>query len=681
MLDGVTIDSTVVGGPAHNSGQLTHGDTVVSIDGQGVTAANIRDLLVGSDVPGSEVVLEVEKRTTSDRWGGGKIFVSLRRMDAGVLGDKRAMFEIFTELKTYTKRDGFAKSEGCVDDCISLWTKMIISEGKHEAAVARNVQARQADLTRWVRELRQVIQGSDTSHDAASSPHGRDTPHDDGIVRGAASSLPAGSLPHERSRDPSSPSESPARDSSIPSESPAQSTLREMGAQLAAALAEAKQALSQADKSEEGASEARGVAEALTLQLEEAREQLAVAALAVDAARALAAQAQHGEKEATRRGLAAEREVVKLRRSSGRLEPASPGSAPSPPPQSEADPPSGTNTAADEHRGMDQAADSADSADRAVGGLPLMISTLGALGRKLTAGAGGTRSGLQGGAEEQEEEQEVLAEALEQMAEAMERAQNQVASLDKELVVLLKAHAEAKMHLADIKADVVGEEKRLGRAERAVEEAHGALLLLREGVMALQIGGTHSLPVGVRVGVQSGGGREAGWAEAGASNAPGRGQEGQGAPRLQDLVSRPDGRGQGAVPRSEAGSVVGEGLGVRAGALETEEMVKMQHMLIARLTEQLEDARDSSPRSAEPVRQASGRSPSGSGRFQSVSPSGSFVFPRNSAPPPEDLSFDDSFFLQLAQVGEDGEEEGDTEEHEVHLARAMHSARDPGEFQ
>ena len=43
-------------------------------------------------------------------------------MEAGVLGDKRALFEIFSEIKMYTKRDlgGHASSEAAVEKYIQL---------------------------------------------------------------------------------------------------------------------------------------------------------------------------------------------------------------------------------------------------------------------------------------------------------------------------------------------------------------------------------------------------------------------------------------------------------------------------------------------------------------------------------------------------------------------------------
>jgi C-terminal processing protease CtpA/Prc len=61
MITGVTIDSTVAGGPAFNSKKLSRGDVILKVDGTSVTNENIFQLLVGRDVPGSSVEICVAK--------------------------------------------------------------------------------------------------------------------------------------------------------------------------------------------------------------------------------------------------------------------------------------------------------------------------------------------------------------------------------------------------------------------------------------------------------------------------------------------------------------------------------------------------------------------------------------------------------------------------------------------
>ncbi len=61
MMNGTTIDSTVVGGPAFNSKQFSHGDVILAVNGVPATNDNVLDLLVGSDIPGTPVEIRVAK--------------------------------------------------------------------------------------------------------------------------------------------------------------------------------------------------------------------------------------------------------------------------------------------------------------------------------------------------------------------------------------------------------------------------------------------------------------------------------------------------------------------------------------------------------------------------------------------------------------------------------------------
>jgi S1-C subfamily serine protease len=61
MLNGTMIENTVVGGPAHNSKQFEHGDVILEVDGQEAKNANIFELLIGSDIPGSAVEVKLAK--------------------------------------------------------------------------------------------------------------------------------------------------------------------------------------------------------------------------------------------------------------------------------------------------------------------------------------------------------------------------------------------------------------------------------------------------------------------------------------------------------------------------------------------------------------------------------------------------------------------------------------------
>ena len=54
-MNGTMIDNTVIGGPAFNSKQFSHGDVILKVNGVTATNENVLDLLVGNDIPGSPV--------------------------------------------------------------------------------------------------------------------------------------------------------------------------------------------------------------------------------------------------------------------------------------------------------------------------------------------------------------------------------------------------------------------------------------------------------------------------------------------------------------------------------------------------------------------------------------------------------------------------------------------------
>ena len=61
IIHGTTIETTVMGGPAYNSKQIDPGDVILRVDGENATADNIKDLLVGEDLPGSSVTIALAK--------------------------------------------------------------------------------------------------------------------------------------------------------------------------------------------------------------------------------------------------------------------------------------------------------------------------------------------------------------------------------------------------------------------------------------------------------------------------------------------------------------------------------------------------------------------------------------------------------------------------------------------
>jgi C-terminal processing protease CtpA/Prc len=80
MILGTMVDNLVVGGPAFNSRQLQHGDVIIKVDGAPVTQANIHEMMVGNDVPGTPVLVTIAR-------GGPKVTAARRRPLATPLAD------------------------------------------------------------------------------------------------------------------------------------------------------------------------------------------------------------------------------------------------------------------------------------------------------------------------------------------------------------------------------------------------------------------------------------------------------------------------------------------------------------------------------------------------------------------------------------------------------------------
>ena len=76
-------------------------------------------------------------------WFQGEVLdVTIRRMARVEMADHVQMFELFTVIKEVAmvdKPDGAKK----VDDCISLWTKMLLADATHDDTIAANVQSMQ----------------------------------------------------------------------------------------------------------------------------------------------------------------------------------------------------------------------------------------------------------------------------------------------------------------------------------------------------------------------------------------------------------------------------------------------------------------------------------------------------------------------------------------------------------
>ena len=128
LLTGVTIDTIVIGGPAHaHSTQIQRGDKILSVDGVAATADNVLTLLVGDDVPGSHVDLTLSKAGKAA--AGSAVTVKLTRAATRHMADRCALYELFTRLKNKLSADKNGKaSTELMDHIISLWSGMVMAD-------------------------------------------------------------------------------------------------------------------------------------------------------------------------------------------------------------------------------------------------------------------------------------------------------------------------------------------------------------------------------------------------------------------------------------------------------------------------------------------------------------------------------------------------------------------------
>jgi S1-C subfamily serine protease len=61
-MKGAVIENIIIGGPAFHSALIEKGDLVLGVDGNKISEESICSALIGDDVPGSSVVVTVQKR-------------------------------------------------------------------------------------------------------------------------------------------------------------------------------------------------------------------------------------------------------------------------------------------------------------------------------------------------------------------------------------------------------------------------------------------------------------------------------------------------------------------------------------------------------------------------------------------------------------------------------------------
>jgi hypothetical protein len=166
LLNCCTIDRLVLGGPAWKSKLLKIGDEIVKVNGIRADRANIHELLIGDDVPGSSVSITLK----SDGWHGLGKTVELKRMSANAIADRVRMFELFSSMKARAKEDKDTKAAALVDLSIDLWTAMLSADAEHELKVASKVLQMQESCEAIVDDMDKLLSCSLSGTDNRDEP-------------------------------------------------------------------------------------------------------------------------------------------------------------------------------------------------------------------------------------------------------------------------------------------------------------------------------------------------------------------------------------------------------------------------------------------------------------------------------------------------------------------------------
>jgi hypothetical protein len=125
-VQGVYVSHVIPGGPAH--GRIKRGDLIRAIDGHLATAANIKELLIGLDIPGSNVEIEIQ---------GLRSPVILERGDSQRVGEiwnlLRALSECREEART-CKQDTIADQLNALEPCLVKLLERVSAESFSQKA-------------------------------------------------------------------------------------------------------------------------------------------------------------------------------------------------------------------------------------------------------------------------------------------------------------------------------------------------------------------------------------------------------------------------------------------------------------------------------------------------------------------------------------------------------------------
>ena len=150
-LKDCTVESCLVGSPAYTSRMIDAGDVITRIDGVPVTAHTVRAELIGEDVPGSMVCLDVRKRS------GELAQVLIQRASTLVLAEKRKMSDLLKSLRHSALQSRDNTTMRLVDDLVMSWDSVTLSEADQAAAVRRSWDTTRTEAAQILTSLEILI--------------------------------------------------------------------------------------------------------------------------------------------------------------------------------------------------------------------------------------------------------------------------------------------------------------------------------------------------------------------------------------------------------------------------------------------------------------------------------------------------------------------------------------------
>ncbi len=137
--------------------------------------------------------------------------MDLMRMDTEDIADRRQLFELLTLIKDYATHAESSEQSQLIDEAITVWTKMMIADEKHDSIVARNVRGMQRDVHKYLLDLQDRLSRMHLSPDFARSP-----PSPKNMVRAFVPELDSPDSVHSHSPSPPPTKRNAARLLAVP---------------------------------------------------------------------------------------------------------------------------------------------------------------------------------------------------------------------------------------------------------------------------------------------------------------------------------------------------------------------------------------------------------------------------------------------------------------------------------